>query len=359
MDRSSIMLPDPKNPSFIPVACSCGRSLRAKPDQVGTEIRCWDCQKMVMVAVPRDRQVIIRDLSHGFRGVTQGPGLRYVLVASLVLTAALCIPWVGLVVGGLILTLGAALYGEVIRRVSPGTPQEFGPTWVSILFPHSFVKPILCFLMAAGTVIPLWVLNAGVHRSPRWTIPTAVLAGLAWTLLPILMLATYGSDGQERLGIGRSLKLLARHPFATFLAIAIIPAILVLTEIAIGLFLYSQEFLAFTAMDLMPLPRLFVIRSGIPFISAIDYRNYPQSMMLDGYYDGLRHGYTLSAAIPTSLSLPTMAGFDPTGFYAGRLTYDILRVSMTLVVVTCLIAGFALQATWLGAIAAVERKRPA
>src|SRR4051812_27017296 len=104
LDRSATMSTEAKNTSFIPVTCTCGRALRAKSDQVGTEIRCWDCQRMVPVAVPRDRQEISRDISHGFLGVIRGPGLRYVLAASLILTAALCIPWVGLIVGGLVLT---------------------------------------------------------------------------------------------------------------------------------------------------------------------------------------------------------------------------------------------------------------
>ena len=62
-----------------------------------------------------------------------------------------------------------------------------------------------------------------------------MIAGLAWCLMPVLMLATYGSDRQERLGIWRALKLLASHPFPTALAIAIIPLMLVLAEVVIGL----------------------------------------------------------------------------------------------------------------------------
>jgi hypothetical protein len=173
------------------------------------------------------------------------------------------------------------------------------------------------------------------------------------------MLATYGSERQERLGIWRGLKLLARHPFPTVLAIAIIPLILVLTEILLGMFLYSQDYLAFMSMDLMPFQARYELYNGVPYLSAIDYRNYPQDMLLDGYYDGLRHGYTLSAAIPTSLSLPTRAGLNPEGYYSFSLLYESIRAVMTLVVVTGLIAGFAVQAMWLGAIAGVEKKRPA
>src|SRR5206468_9658453 len=106
------------------------------------------------------------------------------------------------------------------------------------------------------------------------------------------------------------------------------------------------------SLDLMPMPPEFAIFNELPYLRSIDYRNYPQEELLSGYFDGLRHGYTLSGAIPTSLSLPTRVGLNPDGYYTVRLMYDINRVALTLMTVTCLIAGFAVQAVWLGAIAA-------
>src|SRR4051812_15473456 len=122
-----------KKHSLIQVPCICGRSLRAKPDQVGTDIRCWDCQRLVTVAVPRAKQKVARELSDGLLGVIQGPGMRTVLVAAAIVTPAFCIPKYGVVLAGVVLAFGAAFYGEVIRRVSRVAEDEITPGWKTIV----------------------------------------------------------------------------------------------------------------------------------------------------------------------------------------------------------------------------------
>jgi hypothetical protein len=314
---------------------------------------------MVIVSMPRDRQKIGRELSEGLQGVVQGRMLRSILVIAAILTAALCIPSFGVIAGGVILTLGAALYGEMIRRVSRVDPDEVKPKWLSILFPRSLVKPILCVLMAAGTVVPLWGMNFGPSRSPHWSLLSALIATLAWILMPVAMLTAYGCDRHGRIGIKKSLILLTRQSFATVLALAIIPATLILLEILLGLALYIPGLLPFFALDYMPILGRAVFYQGIPFFHMIDFRNYPEDTFIEGYFSGLRHGYSLAAAIPASLSLSTRAGLNPDAIGFTPQLYGALRVLLTLAITTCLITGFAIQAIWIGAIASLEQKRPA
>src|SRR3954452_9380922 len=39
-------------PPSLHVKCPCGRELRARPDQAGTQITCWSCHASVPVPVP-------------------------------------------------------------------------------------------------------------------------------------------------------------------------------------------------------------------------------------------------------------------------------------------------------------------
>jgi hypothetical protein len=314
---------------------------------------------MVMVSIPRERQRVARELSDGLMGVIRGEGLRHVLVATATLTAVLCIPNLGLIVGGVILVVGAAFYGDVIRRISRADEEAVEPGWLSIVVPRSLLKPVLWVLMAAGTAFPLWGMNSGPNRSPHWSRTGALIAGLSWTILPIAMLLVYGRDRQGRLGVKKCLGVLARHPFATLLALAIVPMTLILTEAALGLVFYLPGNLPYFALEFMPMPGDPAIYKGVPHYTFIDFRSYPQSRFIGGYFNGLRHGYSFSAAIPASLSLPTRAGLNPKIIHSLPIVYDFLRVLLTLAIVSCLITGFAVQAVWLGAIASVEKKRPA
>ncbi|WP_435010061.1 hypothetical protein P12x_001281 [Tundrisphaera lichenicola] len=359
MDRPSTMRRDGKNPSFIQLKCVCGRNLRAKPDQVGTEIRCWDCQTLVTVAVPREKQKVARDFWDGFYGVIKGPGLRSVLVAAVLVTPAFCIPRYGIAAAGVILAFEVAFYGEVIRRVSRVVPDDTKHGWKETLLPRSFSKPLLWALLAAGTVFPLWGLNPGLHHSPHWTRRGMLIAGMAWTLLPIGLLFAYASDRTGRLGIKKCLGVLIRHPFASVMALSIIPATLVVIDAGLALVFYFQKHLPFFALEFMPAPPFLRLPDGVPHFYGVDFRRYPPSRFFDSYFEGLRHGYTFTAAIPASLSLPTRTGLNPSIIYLNQTFYWIARVFITLVISICLITGFAVQAMWLGAIAAVEKKRPA
>lgn len=314
---------------------------------------------MVMVLNPRENQKVARELSHGFVGVIRGPHLLHALVASAFLTAALAVPYIGVGVAGLVLVVAVAGYGEIIRRSSLADPDEVPPRWRSVLLPRSPWRALLCFLMAAGTVVPLWAMDAGLHQSPHWTRTGALIAGLTWTILPIAMLCTYASDRNGRLGAGRCLKLLGRHAIGTLAALLMIPATLAFVEATLGLVFYLLGGLPYFALDYMPIPGIPHMDDGVPHFYHVDYRLFPPTRFIVGYLDGLRHGYTFSAAIPASLSMSTRAGLSPKIVSTIPGVFEVMRAYLVLMIATCLLTGFAIQARWLGTIVAMEKKRPA
>ena len=308
-----------------------------------------------------------RELSDGALVVIKGPGLKSVLVAAWLVTALLAIPEYGVWCSAIALTLGAPAYGETIRRVSRGPTDEPDPGVLAALLPRSIPKFLVGAFMAAGTVAPLWWLNAGTNQSPHWDGTGRAIAASAWTLGPLLMFMLYARTEEDTpLGVRASLKLMARHPLATLLALAVVPISLLLAEVVITSILYLAGNLPFFALDYMPMPRLAptnegpAVYNGIPHYQMLDYRSYPASMFHDGYLDGLRHGYSFAGAIPASLSRSTRAGMDA-GEAIGLIdpSYLMVRLLFIVAIVTSLLAAFAIQARWLGSIPALERRKPA
>ena len=351
------------SPAFVSVTCKCGRALRAKVEQVGTEVRCWDCHQMVPVPIPRQGQEVARELSEGALVMIKGPGTNSLVAAAALVTAVLSIPVIGVWCSVLVLTLGASAYGEIVRRVGRGHRDGPEAGWSNSLVPNSIPKALLCSSMAAGTVAPLWILNAGLHQSPHWDAIGLTIATLAWTIVPLLMVIHYVQTGEgSPLGARRCLKFLNRHRFATILALAVVPLTLAATEAVIAFILYISGNLPFYALDYMPIPSSPVkpiVAAGVVFYQHMDYRDFPDSKYIAGYFDGLRNGYWFVGSIPASLSLSSRAGLDAVAIGMYEIVYTLARVFITLCVVTGLITAFAIQARWLGAILGLEDRRPA
>ena len=319
---------------------------------------------MVLVPIPAQGQRVARELSEGALVVIMDPGMNALIAGSAVFTTAvLAIPAIGVWFSTLVLMLGASAYGEIIRRVSRGRRDEPEPNWLNFLVPNTIPKTLVCFSMASGTVVPLWILNGGLHQSPHWDATGRVIAVLSWVVAPLLMVMLYGRGDQETTsGAWQCLKFLARHRLTTTLALAAVPLTLAVTEAAVGLVLYLTGNLPFYALDYMPMPTSAgktVVYGGVAFLGRNDYRDMPDSMFIAGYFDGLRHGYSLVGAVPASLSLSSRAGLSADAIGAYESVYLLCRLYITLCVVTCLMTAFAIQARWLGAILASEKRRPA
>jgi hypothetical protein len=286
-----------------------------------------------------------------------------VLAVAILVTAVLTIPIFGVWCSVLVLTLGASAYGEIIRGVSRGATKVSRSDWYKSLVPKSIPEAVACFLMAAGTVIPLWYLNSGLHQSPHRDKIGLAITVMAWIALPVVMMMIYGRTSRDTpLGVAKGLRLVARHPFATILALAVVPLALALTEALLDLTFYYLEDLPFLALDFMPMPTVPdkpVLVNGVPYYKGMDFRGHPESMFYQGYFDGLQYGYSFVAAIPASLSLPTRADLNPSAIWLDEPSYAIARGFVSMLVVFGLLTSFVLQARWLGAIPALENRRPA
>ncbi len=355
------MSPHERSSTFVTVTCACGRALRAKSNQVGTEVRCWDCHKMVAVPHLLPKQEVARELSDGALTVIKGPGLHLILAGAALITAALFVPTYGVWCSILVLASGLAACGEFVGRISERGTEDLSGGWGESLLPRSAPKIALCLLLASGIAVPLWWVNSGLHRSPHLNLSGASILAATWVVGPFLMLLTFGRrDADARLGLRRCLELWAKHPFAMGLSVAIVPVLLTTAELVVGSLLYLHGELPFFALDFMPMPRAPeapVIYNGIPHYRQIDFRGLPSSVFERGYLAGLRQGYSFLGAIPASLSRPTSAELDASeGIHLSWPFYFWIKGLIAMIFASFLLAAYAIQARWIGSIPALERR---
>ena len=118
----------------------------------------------------------------------------------------------------------------------------------------------------------------------------------------------------------------------------------------------------FAFMDARPLPQAPGRRGGLrrPLPrQGSNFRLNADPSLLHVYVDAVRRGYTLIGAIPASLALGVSNGYDTTSIYINPNAYRTLRILFTLVIATGMLAALAVQARWLGLLATMDSRRTA
>ena len=343
--------------NFVAVTCRCGRSLRAKPEQIGTEIRCWDCHQPLLVPMPRGRLHVGRELGDGFAVATRGRSLAGIVAGSVVVTSGLLIPGMGLAVGGVLFLLMATAYGPLIGR-AVAVAEEPRPAWRTAMIPGMIVRGCLGAAMAAGIYYPLWLRNAAGPQTPYLDRVGLAILLATLVILPIANLMASGDGRRGMLGPGKALRLMLRFPLPTIATLAIVPACLVALEIGLTSLFYLQGTFAYFTLDFMPMIEKPVAYQGVPYFRSIDFRSYPGLKFVPNYLLGLRRGLSFIGVFPPSLSIDNRAGYSSSALYMPERAYWGVRGCVTLVILVILLTAAAIQARWLGVITALEKKRP-
>src|SRR5262245_25102174 len=107
-------------PGFIEVKCPCGRSLRARPDQAGTAIPCWECKAEVPVPYP-DHHGLEIPLAAVASEALRSPSIPAIAVGAALITAALLVPHAGLVLALGLAVASVRYYREQVRAAADET----------------------------------------------------------------------------------------------------------------------------------------------------------------------------------------------------------------------------------------------
>ena len=340
--------------SFIMVPCSCGRILRARSSQVGSEIRCWSCHQTTLVKIPRVRQRVLAQCWRNVMELLLVTETNRLVMAAGILTLGFMIPYAGLLVVGLLLIFGAAAYGDLIQA-SHTSRNQIRPDWIRIWRQTTLVQKLICVLFAVGTILPLWVFNASKLDSPHFSRSTWPILATTWLVLPVIMAATYADLEPPNTRRRDRFYFVLIHPLTLIPVLLLVPAVMLGLEAFLGWILYLGDVLPFFALEYMPVHGLPRIYNGVPIYGERSFFEMPTSYYLASYGYGLKHGYSLIAGVPTALSVPTNGGMNPILANISQTTYYILRVAIVFGTSLFLTMSFAIQARCLNVLINVRQ----
>jgi hypothetical protein len=377
-------------PTHIEVHCSCGRTLRAQPDQAGTLIRCWSCKSELVVPHPNQSGRLLWAMVEAISEVLRPPVLPVILVGAMLLTAALVVPRFGPVLALALVAACVRGYGTEVRAPLQSRSlheEETGlltPVVVSVAHPAPdqeeevaeppfWVGPARGLLGVAAALVlaaPMYFRNRG-HALPQQGANPGVLwllalALAAWLVMPIALVAAYAHDRHGLLPPRLVLKALARHWLATLAALLLVPLGLLATEGLVAAVAWEQGELSLMVADLFPPPEFVWAADGRHLcfnydgaVIDVKFSETKAAAAMPIYPRGLRRGFTLIGTIPLSLSVDLFeVRAFPFLFGVKQATYLITRIVLTFLIVSAAGILFAIQARWLGLIAALDARRP-
>jgi hypothetical protein len=299
------------------------------------------------------------------------------LGGALVLTAALLVPRAGLALALGLVAVAVRGYGSQVRTGALTAPPVEASTSGSdsdgeIEVPPRWAVVARRGLMAASVlalVAPALVRNRGHALPPMGTMP-GVLALLAaacagWLMMPVALLAAYAHDDRGPLPPRLALAALVRHPLATLAALLAMPLGMLVTEGLVALLAWQQGQLPLMVIDLFPPPRIQEQDDGkhvyFEFDGTVLDENCSANLesLNHAYPLGLRRGFTLTGTIPPSLSMGLLrVRMDPETYRVDPAAYLTMRILLTVLILWVAAVLLALQARWLGLIAALDSRRP-
>jgi hypothetical protein len=346
---------------YIQFKCKCGRNLRVKVEQSGATIKCWSCQTEQVVPRVATGGLLARLWFLSLGRVFSAESIFLTLLAAVIVSAALPIPWAGPFLGLALLAVVVSRYRTIL-----GQSGLLGAPDVSSQSRHRVLAWIMRWswnLAAALILIAPFLLRYGVMDGldrmlgfDVWGI--AFMAALCWLIFPLAMVATSARDPSGPLSAGEAVGALRWHPLASILALLVLPFGLVMLELAFALITWQQMWLGTFLGDLFPALDNDHFVVSFPRPLPIEFGMVSDMAHAKCYAHGLRYGYTLLGSIPASVPLGTAARFRPHAtFPIGPYHYLGVRVLFSALILTGAGLLLQIQARWLGLIASVDSRR--
>jgi hypothetical protein len=349
-------------------------------------IRCWSCGAEVAVGHPDQSRALTRAQLNAVSDVRRSSAW-IILGGSVLITLALLVPRAGLLLALGLIAFSVRGYASQIRAAADGRVQpdpEVGAHEGELASASASgpdqrgMRPSLlgiigggCVAVAAALVLvaPFLVRNRGYALPPPSPAPGVLglmsVAFLGWLVMPVVLLVVYAQDHRGPLPPRLTLTGLARNPLALLSALLVLPMGLLATEGLVALIAWEQGQLPMMVADLLPPPQFDWVPNGRQLSFDYDGLKIKKNITaninsLDSVYlQGLRRGFTLTASIPPSLSVGLLeVRTHPYECSAEPPVYLATRIVLTLLILFATGGLLAVQARWLGLIAALASRHP-
>lgn len=315
-------------------------------ERIGHSIECWDCRQNVPVPAPKMRNQSARVLSFGVREIFSPKTVIGIAAGAFVFTMALLMPVPEPMIAGLTLAALVFVYGEMVRRW--GLSGSLG----GVDSARRQDARVYSARAAATLAVALAMTNAWEfgrvwlgHSTGLFQEALAVSAALA-VVFPLAMLIVWAAPHPRQ-----SLSAVARHPVSTLLALMIVPAGLVAAEATAAAVTSLQGYFMYYVLDLLPGSVELAERFGIPLAGNYAVSSLPDERHVALYFHHLKHGMTLSMALPSSLLDPSTVFLRPWALETSERGYMMIRAFHTGLVAMVWFAALTVQARCLGLLA--------
>ena len=333
----------PRAKRYLEIVCTCGRTLRAGLESVGSTVQCWQCHASVPVPVPKEPALTAGVLRWGLRDVFTVRSMASVVAGVVFVIGVLSLHIPGLAQAVLILGLVSLGYGVLIRR------NSWAPGGVAA----AIGRVVATLGVSLLPMIPWLVLRdaGGLDRPPRLFGPVLGVAAAFTVLVPLLMMILWGTRRPSQ-----GMRAAWHRPFATITALAVVPIGLVAAEgVAFGLTNVCGMF-SYYVVDLYPDPERVAPQYGIPLAGNYHFPVVPDDRHMKLYRHWLDRGMPLSAALPSSLGVPHTPGDFAWAIDMTDSHYWWNRTLHSAAIAVVWLTALVLQAYWLGLIARLERR---
>jgi len=190
-----------------------------------------------------------------------------------------------------------------------------------------------------------------------WRGPGVAAAAACWLALPLAVLLTSAGDRTNPVPAGRGLAALWLHPWATSVALLLLPLGLLALEAILVAALIAQDWFNFFIVELLPNPASDRVALQLENDFLQDPELTPFSFYWAMYTHGLKLGYTLIGTIPASLPRGTFLRAQPWFIPASDWHYPLVRALHSVLILSGVGVLLAIQARCLGLIATVDPPR--
>ncbi|MDR3638195.1 MAG: response regulator [Isosphaeraceae bacterium] len=280
---------------------------------------------------------------------------------AVVATALLRIPHAGFGLLAALVAVGAWGFQGLVRQSGSEAPGPHGEGSPIPLWRDVAVRLLLSVLGAVVVLAPFVVRNGGVLVPGRrtlggaWVLPLTLAAW--WVVAPLVFATANARDRRGPVALRRVLATFLARPRGTLAALLVVPAGLLVVELALALITIEQGHFPLLLNNVFPTPTTDYKTKTLHLVYRYDNCVWNEPFTDAGlnlvpvYLSGVRRGFTFLGEVPASLT-EDYVRFAPSIYQTQAVVFLALRFVLTVLGFTAAASVLGVQARCLGRLVA-------